>query len=120
MFVFLIPIFLFVLQKGTSWVINLRVENSMLPDNTVTQEIIALVSDWWRVNNEDKTLPVIEKNRDSFQFGIVNDNDKLIYMKDIWVIEKCYEQIKEKWDTGFSGIVEPIYLVPNCSWKEGC
>lgn len=120
--VILIPTLLFILQEITSSFINYRIENSIPPDNTVVEEIIPLVLDTWKVNKRKEALPVIEKEKNCIQFGLINDNDKLIYMKNIWIIVKHYEPIKEiteKLSVGLGEISEPIYLKAKLNSETG-
>lgn len=69
--VILIPTLLFILQEITSSFINYRIENSIPPDNTVVEEIIPLVLDTWKVNKRKEALPVIEKEKNCIQFGLI-------------------------------------------------
>ena len=116
------PVLLFMLKEITGSFINYRMEDLIPPQNTAIEEIIPFVFDTWKVNERKIALPVIEKGENCIQFGLINNNDKLIYMNDIYVIVKHYEAIKEvteKLSGGLGGISEAIYLESKLDPEKG-
>lgn len=105
---------------------------NFLPLDTIVEDtyrndwdgkINCLTNSFGRVNMRDENIPVIFQNDPSISIRFLNDNNKIIYMKSIWVKVYYYESIEnfeeDNQKRGLGDLLDEIKIEASLNSKKG-